>query len=511
MGRGRLNGSWQWVHLVGFPALLVAGAVLFVVSPKELISEREQRKLKPLPELTTTALLSGTYFRELEGFVADNFVFRDVLAQFAASARQAWGFDLGGVRLYADRRPGAPQGDGQAQAGTQDTGGSPGPAPGQGTLGPGGREAQAPGVGPEPVRHQGASPAAAPAASASTARGGQEASRQGAVDPYRSINSVLVQGRRAIQVFGGSDQRAVAFAQMVNRMATELGPTVSVYCMAIPIGSDFYLPQGLQKGPPREKTNIDVLYGQLAPEVRKVRAYEELSVRRDEYIQFRTDHHWTGRGAYYAYTAFANAAGFAPLPMSSLQHKVIPGFLGSLYRHTLADELRDHPDEVEVFMVPNRTEAFYFPRGHAKGVPTRMYAEGARGAYAYGVFLGADHALMRIVSDVGNGRRILVIKDSYGNAFVPYLAAHYEEIFVLDFRFFDGLLRDVMNHWNIRELLVAHNTFMINSGYTVGRGMTLIGDGKTPPLSRNAGASPAAAASAPAGSASAPGQRRAGA
>jgi hypothetical protein len=98
-----------------------------------------------------------------------------------------------------------------------------------------------------------------------------------------------------------------------------------------------------------------------------------------------------------------------------------------------------------------------------------LYAEYARGASAYGVFLGGDYPLMRITSDVKNGRKIAMIKDSYGNAFAPYLASHYEEVYVLDYRYFNGNIKTLMQQEGIQELLFAFNSYVFLSGYTVQR------------------------------------------
>ena len=77
--------------------------------------------------------------------------------------------------------------------------------------------------------------------------------------------------------------------------------------------------------------------------------------------------------------------------------------------------------------------------------------------------------MMRISSDNKNGRRIIVVKDSYGNAFAPYLTSHYEDVFILDYRYFNGSILSLMREYSIGELLFAHNTYVISSPYTSSR------------------------------------------
>jgi hypothetical protein len=90
-------------------------------------------------------------------------------------------------------------------------------------------------------------------------------------------------------------------------------------------------------------------------------------------------------------------------------------------------------------------------------------------AGSYMTFLGGDHPLTHIITDNKNGKKILMIKDSYGNAFAPFLALHYEEVFVVDYRSFDSNLIRFIEQHNIQDLLFLHNVAIANSKYTASR------------------------------------------
>jgi hypothetical protein len=120
-------------------------------------------------------------------------------------------------------------------------------------------------------------------------------------------------------------------------------------------------------------------------------------------------------------------------------------------------------------MTPHETEAFFYLKDSSKPIHGKTYVEFAKGSNAYGVFLGGDYPLMKIVTDVKNSKKIVVIKDSYGNAFAPYLTSHYEEVYIIDYRHFKGDLKSLMSKNKINEILLAHNTFMLNSSYTIAR------------------------------------------
>jgi len=283
-------------------------------------------------------------------------------------------------------------------------------------------------------------------------------------DPYEVVAAIIVYQGRALQMMGGTPAMATPLINAVNRYQQELGPDVTVYFMACPIGSDFYLPERVHKGVMREKILIDGIHAKLNPNVRAVRAYDRLSEHTSEYLYFNTDHHWTGLGAYYAYVAFAQAARIAPLPLSALSKGEIKNFLGTLYYRTMSPALKAKGDMVEYYRIPNKTDVLIY-NGGAR-IPGRLYVEFAAGANAYGVFLGGDFPLMRVTSDVKNGRRIVVIKDSYGNAFVPYLSAHYQDVFIIDYRSYKGNIKNLIREHGIQDVLFAHNTFVVASSYT---------------------------------------------
>jgi hypothetical protein len=120
-----------------------------------------------------------------------------------------------------------------------------------------------------------------------------------------------------------------------------------------------------------------------------------------------------------------------------------------------------------------------------KARPTTLYAERARGGNSYGVFLGADFPLMRITSDVKNGRKILQIKDSYGNAFAPFLPSLYEEVFVVDYRYFNGSIKELVKKYGITDVIFSHNIFVINSSFTAKRESSMLNGTQSASSSKN--------------------------
>ena len=482
-----------WVNTLTFSGLLALGGLVFVSMPKQSVSDDEKRSLAPLPQWDWQQVAGGHYFKAMDDYVADNFIMRYQLTQTAGQLRSMRGWALDEIEIYKGapaaaaapaQAPRAAQAliteaatqmpaDTVAQTAADQRAGTPGTAL----------------AGPAPNAGAAAAAVALASTPAPEGQGGErkQAQSQGpaaadeAAQPYQNIESIIIYKSRAVQMVGASTAALQPMSRVINQYQKELGPAVKVYFMPIPVGSDFYLPPKFNKGAAVERRLISHMFDLLEPEIGKVRSYERLAERTGEYIYFYTDHHWTGLGAYYAYQAFAEKAQFAALPLNVLEKKTIKNFLGTLYHRTMSPTLKNRPDDVEYFKVPHTTKVRYFQSERSAGSPGVLYAEFARGPGAYGVFLGGDHPLVQISSDVRNGRKIVVIKDSYGNAFVPYLASHYEEVFVVDYRYFNGSIRALIGQHGIGEVLFAHNTYVMVAPYTAQRARSFLQAGATRP------------------------------
>jgi hypothetical protein len=415
----------------GILFVLIAGGALFLVAPKQAISLAEKRALAPPPHWSMDNALSGELTHQIDAYYADNFIFRDALLSLADRIKAARGVSGSGIEVFdkpdethdVTALPRGPRGTNL-----------------HGTV----RSLASP---PAPVDER----------------------------DYADIRSVIVVNGRAVQIATGSNLTAARFASIVNQYHRVFGASVRIYCMAIPVGSDFFLPRAVNHGEMRERQNIEYLYKLLDPGVVPVDAYSQLAQHTGEYILYRTDHHWTALGAYYAYRSFASAAGFTPMPISAMRRRTITNFLGSLYYYTRSQSLRNNPDTVDYYVGAYPTDEWIYDTTNGTPVHGRVFQETAKGGNAYGVFIGGDHPLTEIVSPHAPDRRIIVIKDSYGNAFVPYLAAHYREVWVVDYRYYKGSIVDLARQHEVRELLFAHNTYVLNGRYVVTRALAMLG------------------------------------
>ena len=442
---------WDKCNVIVFSAFLILTGFFFLILPKNEISEGEKRKLADFPSFSWQKFMEGKFTDSIDLYFSDNFVLRDELIALANNLRDMRGIKNDEIRLYTRGANSEKQILSKEHLSESENF----PLVISDTM-----------TFPEKSAKE-------EAKKSKTAEDYVPDKIENHGD-YENIKSVIVYNKKAVQVFSGSKKSATYFAKMLKKYKEMLGNDINLYCMAMPVGSDFYLPSKVSKNNRREKHFIDMLYEEITPYATPVYAYEVLDKHREEYLHFNTDHHWTGRAAMYAYHAFGEAAGFEPMPEEEMKRKVIKGFLGTMYYYTLSPELKANKDSVEYFKIPYKTDAFYFSEGIEKGKPTKMLAEYAKGGGAYGVFLGADFPLMRIISENKTGRRILQIKDSYGNAFTPFLPANFEEVFVIDYRYFKGSVRELVEKYEITDVIFTHNVFMINATFTAQRAIAFM-------------------------------------
>lgn len=172
---------------------------------------------------------------------------------------------------------------------------------------------------------------------------------------------------------------------------------------------------------------------------------DALSAHKDEYIYYRTDHHWTTQGAYYAYSELCSALGLEPFDRAAHTAVDVLDFYGTFYSR--ARTWNAQPDTLTYYDLDNPLTIYTVtgPGMPTEGQTTGLYDLDKLDVYdKYAAFLHGNNGLSRVEGD-GEGR-ILVIKDSYANSFVPFLTANYAQIDVVDLRNYnyglDGLIAE---------------------------------------------------------------------
>lgn len=191
------------------------------------------------------------------------------------------------------------------------------------------------------------------------------------------------------------------------------------------------------------------------PEGTFVDVRDILNQHKDEYIYYRTDHHWTAFGAYYAYEKWAKEAGFTPL--SREQFDITLGsdkFYGTLHSKV---NVNVEPDDIYLYEI-KKDMKYHLLYNLTDETDTLYDLSQLEGKDKYSVYMGGNNALVEVQTNNKNGRRLLVIKDSFAHSFVPLAVNHYEETFMIDFRYFNGGVEEFVEENKITDVLVLYNT-----------------------------------------------------
>lgn len=454
-----MNRQYQKIVLCFLLPLYVLG-VIKLVWPVRAVSAKENRSLQQMPAFSLDHLADGSFTRDFEAYYTDQFPFRDFFIQINQKARETMQLSFGQDDISLILGPGNDLGQGEniEHAETEIFASQ---TTATGTTDPTAATA------PLDTAAETTAVAAATTAAETTAVPVETTipvPLPGVEAPVENYSSVIIVNGAAMELYGFNQAKSDAYAQEINRLH-ERAPEVQLYSMLAPTSIEFNSPEKYHAMSNSQKAAIQYVYDLLSPDIRKVDTHSQLAAHWQEYIYFRTDHHWTGLGAYYGYVAFAQQAGFEPTPLESMTPGVVEGdFLGSLYKYTNSSKLAENPDHVEYWQPPVQVAGFAFDDATMTvGHKVRLLFTDIKSSNKYLAFIEGDNPLVQFKTSTANGRKIMVIKESYGNAFVPYLVNNYEEVYVLDPRKITLDLPAYLRQQGIQEVVVINYTFAVGN------------------------------------------------
>ena len=278
---------------------------------------------------------------------------------------------------------------------------------------------------------------------------------------------LLVLEDKIMEVFSSSAKAEKTYTDAINTCAENLPKDVAVYSMLIPTQLAFGQPMYKNIQTDQKKT-IDNIYSGLDKRIKTVDVYSALEKHQDEYIFFRTDHHWTQLGAYYGCWALTAATGVKPAPMSEFEKRTQKekfwGYLSEKAPDEISSESRD---VLEWYNIDEKYKLRYTFRSYNEDNTYSSY-RGAmynRSANDYGFFFKSDHPYVKIRnSSISNGRCIMLIKDSYANALAPWLVTGFENVIMIDPRSFDGDIKEIIKTEKVTDLVFMHYVFTTGFG-----------------------------------------------
>ncbi len=425
--------------------LWIAAAILAILPVfRESYSEVEKRELKKFPKFSFSSLASGDYFEEISLWFSDTFPLRDGFVALNTKVTNTFGINT--VQVHGEVQ----QGDEIPDVTSSE----------ESTVTDSSQVETTPEPQPEPEPQ---------------------------LPAVEKLGAMLIVDNAAYEYYNFNQATADNYAATVNRAAAILDGKSTVYDMIIPTSMAITLPESYSgsTNSSDQKKAIDYMYSRLSPNVSKIDVYSTLMAHRDEYIYFRTDHHWTSLGAYYAYRDLMTAKGAIPAELSAFKEYKFEGFLGSFYAESgQKASLGNTPDYVMAYE-PTQLQYIrtFAPNTMPNGADYHIVSDGNKlsAANKYLSFVCGDHPYGIMTNPtITDGSSCLVIKESFGNAMVAYLTQNYQNVYVVDYRYinqvFPGTLRQFVDERGIQDVMFINNVSATRSPALVNAMSTFVGE-----------------------------------
>lgn len=410
-------------------AILAIGMViglLWFARPAQ--STLEKRALEPFPQFTVGEFLDGTYTSNMSRWYSDTYPLRELMVSAGRAVSSLYGLQGGekmvGGNVVADELPPVDEADkGSAAA--------------------------------QPATYVDEGPVETP---------DERAMAEEVQDSI--MEGLYVKDGAAYNMYYFAQEPVERYAQAMNLCADKLDGTATVYSMLVPNNSGTKLDDDLlvALGGSDQRQAMRYFYSLYNDKVHPVFIYDELRAHRDEYTCFRTDHHWTQLGAYYAYRVFCAEKGFTPENLDDLEHKRFEPFLGSFYGELDDPEMAANPDYVDAW-VPKGTNDLVYWDDDGEEIngnvitDTTDWPDNAKTS----CFI-EDRPLAKIVNpNITDDSACLLVKDSFGCFFASLLVDHYHTVWVIDPRHSDRNIPQFVKENNITDVLFLNNVTLAST------------------------------------------------
>lgn len=426
----KINHDKIFITVMGL--IFVALMSIFLCFPRSTFSEVERRELATFPEFSVSRLADGSFTEDVSRWFSDTEPFRDVFMEAHHKFRKKLAFNFG---------------EGESVSFVEAPGGA---APGVDIPGTDGREL---------ADFEGGNAKIASAGIVVTGEPGKV---------------------RALMAFGGSDKGHSPFAEALNYVKRQLGPGVNVYSMIIPTAIEFYCPEQVKGRTRSQAACLRNIYSQIDKNVRIVDSYTVLGKHVAEPIYLRTDHHWAPLGAYYAAGQLARTAGVPFRDIKEYNAGVTRNFVGTMYGYSRDISVKESPEDFIYYTPKNKNYTTWYTiynidkdfhvrseQNPVKGQFFMPHKDGSGAAYT--TMMGGDSRAVKVITGTPGKRKVLIIKDSFGNAVPGFLFGSFAEVHVIDFRYFPHNMKKYVADNSITDVVYCVNIFNAYSGSVAGK------------------------------------------
>ncbi len=272
---------------------------------------------------------------------------------------------------------------------------------------------------------------------------------------------------RAIELFGGNHSVSSRYAGVLDQYQQALGDDVQVWCMVVPTSQAFYTPEEFASKNGDQRAEYENVAASLTA-AKPVPVYDALYAHRGEATYSRTDYHWQPLGAYYAAEQFAKVAGVPYAKLSTYEAVEREGYVGAF---AAVNKIGGLSPETFTYYKPanlDSVECTYYNVDFTNARSGKMFHEDNSIGASYTVFIGTDECIFEAdVADAPNDRVLVIMKDSYGNALVPFLTQSFSKIYLTDFRYFQGSLVNFCQNVGATDVLFALSSVAVTTSNKV--------------------------------------------
>ena len=440
MKRKNVEHGFAVISLMVMVPVFFGISLFLFVFPRSTVSNIEKRKLATFPEFSFEDYFSGKFTADIATYYDDTVPFRDDFKTAGYNFKGLFGIHTE-EEVKVVGKPIAVVNKDKDESSKPSEASKP--------------EQQTSANAADPGKPQ-ESETASEAASQTESSSGEVQTFDGEYTVENGIIVVKEEGHyRALELFGGGTGNA--YVNALNNINKDLGGKVQVYSMIAPLASEYYTPTSYSEYTASQKECFDSIASRLDDGIISVDIDTPLGQHVTEDIYLRTDHHWTPLGAYYAAQTFASAAKVDFKDLSTYKKEEIPDFVGTMYAFTGDANIKNDP-EVFTYYKPDNvdsTRAYYYDTAFNYEGDGNFFNGVGDPSSAYLVFMGGDEQIVKVKTNVKNGKRLMIVKDSYGNAIPGYLFGAYEEIYVADMRYFQPNLIDFVQQNKVNDLLFA--------------------------------------------------------
>lgn len=413
---------------------LILGLLLFL---RPTVSASENRMLTQFPQFTWDSFLNGDWTKGISTWYSDTYPFRDQLISLDQAFNSLYGINTD-TQMYG----GVTHTDAIPDSGSSD------------------------------------SPSSSEKTPAKLPKDYNASDLENAVEG-QVTEGLYVKDGAAYAGYGFTKDAATTYADAINTAHDALDGTTQVYSILVPNNSAVLLSDDELKamGGSDQGQAINYYYSLYKDGVKTIDTLDTLKQHKDEYLYFRTDHHWTSLAAYYVYQKFCEAKGIDPHNIDNFKEVDFSGFLGSYYSKLNTPAMKANPDTVQAW-IPNDTNKMTYTDSSGNTVKWNVIRKDVKDWAAnskYSCFIGGDQPWAEIHNPkIDDGSSCLVLKESYGNSFVPWLVDHYQTVYIADFRYTTQNVADFCKEHNVNDLIVINNIQIIGSTEVAGKIQSLL-------------------------------------